>query len=81
MEITKDVILRAWREEGYLNSPPENTRTQIPARPTRADGTELFGADLEEAAGGGPILAGALIVGGAGLVGYGIGKGVNALTD
>ncbi len=99
MEITKEVILKAWKSEEYreslpesarkevpaqptaVDALPESTRTQIPARPTRADGTELSGADLEEAAGGGPILAGALIVGGAGLVGYGIGKGVNALTD
>jgi mersacidin/lichenicidin family type 2 lantibiotic len=92
MEITKEVILKAWKSEEYRESLPESARkeipaqptavdAQIPARPTRADGTELSGADLEEAAGGGPILAGALIVGGAGLVGYGIGKGVNALTD
>lgn len=87
MEITKEVILKAWKSEEYRESLPESARkeipaqptavdAQIPARPTRADGTELSGADLEEAAGGGPILAGALIVGGAGLVGYGIGKGV-----
>jgi mersacidin/lichenicidin family type 2 lantibiotic len=74
MEITKDVILRAWREEGYLNSPPESTRTQIPARPTRADGTELSGADLEEAAGGGPILVGPLSSVGLGSLATGSGR-------
>jgi mersacidin/lichenicidin family type 2 lantibiotic len=38
MEITKDVILRAWREEEYRNSLPEETRKQIPARPTGDNG-------------------------------------------
>lgn len=84
MEITKDVILRAWREEEYRNSLPEETRKQIPARPTGDNGAELSDAELEQAAGGATPTAGLAaggIVFGSGAAGYGIGAGINALVD
>ncbi len=76
MEITKETILKAWREPSYAESLPADVRKAIPARPTGGNGEQLSDADLEQAAGG--TLTAAVIAGGAGvgsiLTGYGVGK-------
>ncbi len=52
MELTKDIILEAWRNEEYRESLPQDVRKEIPARPTAEDGSALGDAELEAAAGG-----------------------------
>lgn len=37
MEITKEVILKAWKSEEYRESLPESARKEIPAQPTAVD--------------------------------------------
>jgi mersacidin/lichenicidin family type 2 lantibiotic len=83
MELTKDTILRAWRDKSYADSLPDDVREAIPAQPTNPDGSGLSDAELEQAAGGAtPLIVGvAGLVGGSGGVGIGIGAGINALTD
>lgn len=82
-DISKDTILRAWREEGYAESLPEDVRKAIPARPKNDDGTAMSDSELEAAAGGTlPVIAAAAgVVGGSGAVGIGVGEGIDALTD
>ena len=82
MELTKETILKAWKDESYLASLPEDVRNAIPARPTAPGGKELSDAELEEAAGGTITvgLAAAGIVAGAGIVGIGGGEGIHDLT-
>lgn len=63
MELTKGVILEAWRNEEYRESLPEDVRKEIPARPTAEDGSELGDAELEAAAGGATPLAGLGVAG------------------
>lgn len=83
MELTKDTILRAWRDKSYADSLPDDVRAEIPARPTHTDGSGLSDSELEKAAGGASplVVAGFGIVGGAGVAGLGIGEGIDALTD
>ncbi len=65
MEISKDTIMRAWKDESFRASLGDDERAAIPDRPTAADGSELSDAELESAAGGATplIVAGGLIAG------------------
>ena len=65
MELTKEHILRAWKDESYRASLPEDVRKAIPARPTGPDGRELTDGELEQAAGGTVPLAVAAGIGAA----------------
>ncbi len=83
MQLTKDTILRAWRDKSYADSLPNHVREAIPMRPTNTDGSGLSDAELEQAAGAGSplVFAAFAVVGGAGAAGVAIGEGVDALTD
>lgn len=60
MEITKETVLRAWKDEQYRASLPEDVRSGIPEKPVQEDGAELSDDQLDGAAGGiiGAIAAG-----------------------
>ncbi len=74
MELTKETIFRAWKDESFRESLPEAQRNAIPARPTGKDGAELSDAELEQAAGGTtPACAFA--------IGVGAGVAANAISD
>ena len=51
-QATKEVILRAWKDEKYRNSLPTDVREAIPARPQGDSGREMSDSELEAAAGG-----------------------------
>lgn len=76
MEITKDVVLRAWKDEEYRAALPEDVRKAIPARPTGDGGRPLSDAELEEAAGGTtPAIAGGVaLFAGSAAAGFGVAK-------
>jgi mersacidin/lichenicidin family type 2 lantibiotic len=63
-QAAKDTILRAWKDEEFRMSLPEDVRREIPARPM--DGVEgMSDEQLEAAAGAGtPTVVVALKVGG-----------------
>lgn len=65
MEISKETIMRAWKDESFRSSLSPDEQQAIPDRPMAADGSELSDAELEAAAGAGTplIVAGGLIVG------------------
>lgn len=73
MEITKDTVLRAWKDEEFRASLSPQERDAIPARPTGEGNRELSDAELDEAAGGiiGVIAAGIGIAAGSIGAGYG----------
>ena len=52
MDVSKDMILRSWKDEGYRNSLSPEEQKAIPARPTATDGSSLTDEQLEAAAGG-----------------------------
>jgi mersacidin/lichenicidin family type 2 lantibiotic len=52
MDIDKGTILKAWKDEDYRASLPDDVRNAIPARPTGEDGSALSDEQLEQAAGG-----------------------------
>lgn len=78
MEITKETVLRAWRDEDYAKGLPEDVRKAIPAKPEGKDGQALSDAELENAAGGTTF---AVTIATAGVVGTGAGWGVGELVD
>lgn len=79
MQVTKDVILRAWKDESYRQELPEDVRNAIPARPTGDGGHELSDAELEQAAGGTtPVVAG---IAGAIAGGFGVGIELEQISD
>lgn len=47
---TRDVVLRAWKDEGYRQSLPAEVRDELPARPENMG--ELTDEQLAQAAGG-----------------------------
>jgi len=51
MEITADVVLRAWKDESYCQSLPAEVREALPAKPENAD--QLNDEELALAAGAG----------------------------
>ena len=63
MEISKDTIMRAWKDEGFRNGLSADERAAIPPRPTAEDGSALTDEQLEAAAGG--TTPGCIVVGGA----------------
>lgn len=74
MEITKETVLRAWKDEQYRSELPEEVRQQIPARPTAEDGGALSDEQLEAASGAATpaiVAAGVLIGGGSIAAGWG----------
>jgi mersacidin/lichenicidin family type 2 lantibiotic len=76
-QAAKDTILRAWKDEEYRQSLPEDVRAAIPARPEAADGGAVLSDEqLETAAGAGTplVVFGAAKVGGA-LFGKGFASG------
>lgn len=65
MELTRDDIIRAWKDESYRDSLPADVRETLPAPPENVG--ELNDSDLETAAGGAtPFIVGAIAVGTAG---------------
>lgn len=52
MEVTKETVLKAWKDEEFRAGLPEDVRSAIPARPTAEGGGELSDSELETAAGG-----------------------------
>jgi mersacidin/lichenicidin family type 2 lantibiotic len=78
MEVTKETIVRAWKDEAYYKSLPGDVQEAIPARPAGDDGSELSDEQLETAAGG--ITPGFIV---AGVVAGGLASGiaVEELTD
>ncbi len=52
MDVSKETILKAWKDESFRNSLSDDVRNAIPARPTAQDGTALTDEQLEAAAGG-----------------------------
>jgi mersacidin/lichenicidin family type 2 lantibiotic len=52
MDLSKETILRAWKDDDFRNSLSEGERNAIPARPTAEDGSALTDEQLEAAAGG-----------------------------
>lgn len=67
MEITKETVLRAWKDEQFRSELPAEVRQQIPARPTADDGGALTDEQLEAASGAAtPAIAaiGGLVVSG-----------------
>lgn len=74
MDIIKETVLRACKDEQYRSSLPDEARQQIPHKPTGDDGSGLNDDQLEAAAGGlvgmiAAVAAGTLAAGGAG---YGV---------
>lgn len=78
MEVTKETIVRAWKDEEYHKSLPSEVQQAIPARPVADDGNALSDEQLEAAAGG--ITPGFVV---AGVVAGGLASGVatEELTD
>ena len=62
MELSKETIMRAWKDEGFRNSLSPEEQAAIPNRPTAADGSGLTDEQLEAAAGG--TTPGCIVVGG-----------------
>jgi mersacidin/lichenicidin family type 2 lantibiotic len=62
MELSKDTIMRAWKDESFRESLSPEERAAIPGRPTAADGSALSDEQLEAAAGG--TTPGCIVVGG-----------------
>lgn len=52
MALSKDTVLRAWKDEQFRDSLSQEDRDQLPDRPTGAHGSELTDDQLEAAAGG-----------------------------
>ncbi len=69
MALSKDTVLKAWKDEEFRNSLPPEDRDQLPERPTSADGSQLTDDQLEAAAGGTTALCVATVVASAG---YGV---------
>lgn len=78
MEVTKETIVHAWKDEEYYNSLPADVQEAIPAKPVGDDGNALTDDQLEAAAGG--ITPGFVV---AGVVAGGLASGVatEELTD
>ena len=62
MEVSKDTVLKAWKDDGFRNSLSPEVQAAIPDRPMSPDGAELSDEQLEAAAGGTTIACGALFV-------------------
>ena len=62
MEISKDTIMRAWKDEAFRDSLSAEERAAIPPRPMAQDGSTLTDEQLEAAAGG--TTPGCIVVGG-----------------
>lgn len=75
MELTKETVLRAWKDEHYRDSLSEEVRRGIPQKPVREGGGELSDAELEAAAGGFWPIAGAVAAGAATIIGAGASYG------
>jgi len=69
MEVSKDTIMRAWKDDGFRQSLSPEEQAAIPDRPTAPDGSPLTDEQLESAAGG--TTPGCIVVGGA-VAGYGV---------
>lgn len=52
MALSKDTVLRAWKDESFRNSLSPEDRDSLPERPTGEDGAALTDEQLEAAAGG-----------------------------
>lgn len=66
MEMSKETIMRAWKDDSFRQSLSADEQAAIPGRPTAADGSALTDDQLEAAAGGttpGCIAAGGFVVG------------------
>lgn len=74
MEVSKETVLKAWKDEGFRNSLSPEVQAAIPDRPRSADGDELSDDQLEAAAGGTTLACGALFV-------TAFGAGVKAAED
>lgn len=59
-QVARDTIVRAWKDEEYRASLPEEIRREIPARPQGGGGAALSDQELEAAAGG--ITPGAAVI-------------------
>lgn len=58
-EFTAKDVVRAWKDEEYMNSLPQDVQDQIPPAPEGAD--QISDEDLEAAAGGGTPVASVVI--------------------
>jgi len=52
MEITRDTVVRAWKDEQFRHSLPVEVREALPEKPVGSDGDVLTDEHLEQAAGG-----------------------------
>ncbi len=52
MALSKDTVLRAWKDEEFRNGLSAEERSQLPDCPTGEDGSSLSDEQLEAAAGG-----------------------------
>lgn len=52
MALSKEAVIRAWKDETFRDSLPAHERVELPALPAGADGSELTDEQLEAAAGG-----------------------------
>lgn len=69
MALSKETVLRAWKDESFRSSLSPEDRNQLPERPTGQDGSALSDEQLEAAAGGTTALCVATVVASAG---YGV---------
>jgi mersacidin/lichenicidin family type 2 lantibiotic len=60
-QVAKDTIVRAWADEEFCASLPEELRREIPARPLDGTGAVLSDQELETAAGAGTPAAVAVV--------------------
>lgn len=84
MGLTKDTVLKAWRDESFRESLSEQERAAIPPKPSGDGGRELSDAELDQAAGGIIPLAAvgvAAAVGGSIAGGFGAGVALENATD
>lgn len=74
MEVSKETVLKAWKDESFYKSLSPEVQQAIPDRPTMPDGADLTDDQLEAAAGGTTLACGALFV-------TAFGAGVKAAED
>jgi mersacidin/lichenicidin family type 2 lantibiotic len=52
MALSKQDVLRAWKDDEFRNGLSPEDRAAIPARPVNEDGSQMSDEQLEQAAGG-----------------------------
>lgn len=52
MALSKQDVLRAWKDDEFRNGLSPEDRAAIPARPVNDDGSQMTDEQLEQAAGG-----------------------------